>query len=615
MLKVRARRAAVRLLEPLRGDRAVLELVRLLPKADRWGTVGLGAQVATMGLAPLAVMLASGALIAAVSDGRGVQSPWPALSLMAAVFVTMQVVVPFLGPVTERLATRLEWMLRGRMLSAVLAPPTIAHLEDPSLADELAQSRAVGTEQVESVRLIGALSAIGAGRLLAASSAVVLASYRWWAPLGIVGAWMVSNRWYRREAGRLVTSLEASTPGFRRARYSSGLALEGVAAKELRIFGMARWLAGRFEAQWRAGVREAWASGGRSGWRALVPALVLIGGHGLVLGMVARSGLSGEVGLGQLAVYLQAALGMAGFGWDADNQYLLRLGAAPLPHARALCEATASPRFRLPGSGTPPGAPQNGIRFEGASFAYPGTDRDVLSGLDLWIPAGRSLAIVGENGSGKTTLLKLLSRFYDPSDGRVSVDGLDLRKLDAAAWQRRIAAVFQDFARYPLPARDNVAFGSLARAHDPEALQRAAALAGLADVVERLPSGWDTPLSRELEDGVELSGGQWQRVALARVLFAIEGGARILLLDEPTANLDIRAEAEFYDRFLDLTRGLTAVVVSHRFSSVRLADHIVVLERGRVVEAGSHDELIELDGRYAAMFNMQAAVYRQSADA
>ncbi len=612
-----ARRTTARLFEAIRGERAVLELLRLLPKADRWGTVGLVTQVVATGLAPLAVILASGALITAVSDEPSLPgaSPWPALWVMAALFVTTQVIMPFLGPVTERLAHRVDLVMRERMLSAVLAPPTLAHLEAPELADELAQARTVGTERVESVRLIGALSAIGAARLLAAGSAMVLAGYRWWAPLGVAGAWVASNGWYRRQIGGLVSSLEASTPGFRRARYSSGLALEGVAAKELRIFGLARWLAGRFEAQWQTGVREAWTSSGRSRWRALAPAVVLVAGHALVLGMVVRSGLSAEVGLGQLAVYLQAVLGMAGFGWDADNQYLLRLGAAPLPHALEVCAAARSPRFHLAGAGPPPAASRDGIGFHAVSFTYPGTDRSVLNELDLWIPAGRSLAIVGDNGSGKTTLLKLLSRFYDPSEGSVTVDGLDLRELDAAAWQRRIAAVFQDFARYPLSVHDNIAFGNLSQRDDLEALGAAASAAGLTDVIQRLPSAWDTPLSREFEGGIEPSGGQWQRVALARVLFAVEGGAGVLVLDEPTANLDIRAEAEFYDRFLDLTRGLTTVVVSHRFSSVRLADRIVVLDRGRVVETGSHAELLALGGRYAAMFNLQAAAYRESSHA
>lgn len=610
---------ATRLIEAIRARRPVLEFLRLLPQASRGGTVGLVAQIGAAGLLPVAVMLATGALVAAVSDQRsplpGVPHPWAAMAVVAALFILVQVIMPFLGPVTERLAYRLDLLLHQRMLHAVLAPPTLAHLEEPELADELTQARTVGTEQVQTTQVVAALSAIGSARLVAASSAVVLMSYRWWAPLALVVAWVIANDWYRQEVARFISTLEGSTAGLRRARYLSDLALSGVAAKELRLFSLARWLADRFDLYWRAGVHEVWSQPGRHRWAALASALALIGGHGLILGLLIRSALRGELGLGQLTVHVQAVLGMAGFGWEPNSQYVLRLGTAPLPHALRVCTAAHNPRFRLPGSNPPPAAPENGIRFEAVSFAYPNTDREVLRELNLWLPARRSLAIVGDNGSGKTTLLKLLCRFYDPTQGRVTVDGVDLRDLDAAAWQRRVAAVFQDFAHYPLSAHDNVTFGNLAGRDDQEALQRAATAAGVTDVIKRLPAGWTTPLSRQFPGGIDPSGGQWQRVALARVLFAVEGGASILVLDEPTANLDIRAEADFYDQFLDLTCGLTTVVVSHRFSTIRHADHIVVLDRGQVGEAGSHAELMAFGGRYAAMFTLQAAAYRQSSRA
>ncbi|MCA1845166.1 MAG: ABC transporter ATP-binding protein, partial [Actinobacteria bacterium] len=216
--------------------------------------------------------------------------------------------------------------------------------------------------------------------------------------------------------------------------------------------------------------------------------------------------------------------------------------------------------------------PAAGIRFEGVRFRYPGRPADVFSHLDLWIPAGRSLAVVGDNGAGKTTLVKLLARLYDPDGGRISVDGTDLADLDPRAWQRQVAAIFQDFLRYPLAAVDNVAVGAAGGAHDDAALQRAAQRAGAAAVVERLPAGWATPLSRDFGGGVDLSGGEWQRVALARALYAVDaGGATVLVLDEPGANLDARAEAELYEDFLDLTRGLTTVLISHRLSGARRA--------------------------------------------
>ncbi|HVM13812.1 MAG TPA: ATP-binding cassette domain-containing protein, partial [Egibacteraceae bacterium] len=214
------------------------------------------------------------------------------------------------------------------------------------------------------------------------------------------------------------------------------------------------------------------------------------------------------------------------------------------------------------------------------------------------------------NGAGKTTLVKLLARLYEPTGGRITVDGVDLRDLDPRRWQRQVAAIFQDFTRYQFSAYDNVAVGALQLAGDRRAVEHAAARAGASDIIESLPGGWDTRLSRQFTGGAGLSGGEWQRLALARALLAVAGGARVLVLDEPTAALDVRAEAEVYDRYLELTRGVTTVLISHRFSTVRRADRIVVLEGGKVVEDGSHDQLVAAGGRYAAMYELQASRFR-----
>jgi len=256
------------------------------------------------------------------------------------------------------------------------------------------------------------------------------------------------------------------------------------------------------------------------------------------------------------------------------------------------------------GSRTAKGMPQREIRFRHVSFAYPG-GAPVLDDFDLSIPAGTSLAVVGANGAGKTTLAKLLCRLYDPQVGSIEADGVDIRELDIRQWRARLTSVFQDFTRFELPLRDNVAPSGA-----PEAVIRQA----LADAGAANLAGLDVILARGYDGGTELSGGQWQRVALARALAAVQQGAGVVLLDEPTAQLDVRGEVEVFNRILAATRSCTRILISHRFSTVRQADRICVIEHGRVVELGTHEELMALKGRYRTMFDLQAKRFTADAD-
>jgi ATP-binding cassette subfamily B protein len=245
--------------------------------------------------------------------------------------------------------------------------------------------------------------------------------------------------------------------------------------------------------------------------------------------------------------------------------------------------------------------------FEKVSFAYPGGGRTVLRDLDFRLEPDERIALIGENGQGKTTIVKLLTRLYDPTAGRILLDGVDLREYSVEDLHREIGVIFQDFMRYEMAARQNISVGRVDSAGDLASIERAARKSLADAVIRRLPGGYEQMLGRRFEGGLDLSGGEWQKVALARAYLR---DAQVLILDEPTAALDARAEYEVFQRFSELTEGKMALLISHRFSTVRMADRIVVLEDGRIVEEGNHDRLIALGGRYSEMFELQAASYR-----
>ncbi len=284
-------------------------------------------------------------------------------------------------------------------------------------------------------------------------------------------------------------------------------------------------------------------------------------------------------------------------GMYEDNLYLSTLYEyLETPDPEPLGALTAGPR------------PQDGIRFEAVCFTYPGARRPALQQVNLHIRPGQSLAIVGENGSGKTTLIKLLTRLYRPTSGRILLDGLPLDEWQEAALRQRIGVIFQDFSRYQFTLGENIGVGDVAHFED-EGRWREAALKGMADeLVDELPAGFATQLGKWFKDGQELSGGQWQKIALARAFMRTQ--ADILVLDEPTAAMDAGAEATIFEHFRQLTRNRIAILISHRFSTVRMASQIIVIEAGRVMERGSHDELMALDGHYARLFSLQAEGYR-----
>jgi ATP-binding cassette subfamily B protein len=253
-------------------------------------------------------------------------------------------------------------------------------------------------------------------------------------------------------------------------------------------------------------------------------------------------------------------------------------------------------------------APADGVRFEDVSFTYPGAESPALEHVTLHLTPGTSLALVGENGSGKTTLIKLLTRLYAPSAGRILLDGRDLKEWDEAALRERIGVIFQDFARYQMLVGENVGAGDERYFEDEPRWREAAAKGRASDFIDTLPGGYRTQLGKWFKDGRELSGGQWQKIALSRAF--MRSRADILVLDEPTAAMDAQAEAEVFEHFRQLARERITILISHRFSTVRMADQIVVLNSGHIVERGTHEELMQLNGRYAHLFTLQARGYR-----
>jgi ATP-binding cassette, subfamily B, bacterial len=535
------------------------------------------------------------------------------LALTAALFTVSQAIWVMRHGLTLIVGRRVEGLLRERLVASALHGPGVASIESGHARDLLA--RASPRNPYTLGDAAAGLLALIPPYLSALGSALLIARYSWPVALVLVAVVLPVRFRFRSGALRLWTAKAAGTGSAREATYFIELGLGSAAAKELQLFGLSDWLQGRFRAPAIAAEQGVWEARKSVLGRELIGTYLLgaLGGGGAYL-LMGHEALAGQINLTQLVTLMQASgllLSLGGFLVESD--YQLENGTAALSALREI-EAEAREALPRPGSRDPAGLPAKEIRFQGVSFRYPGGEQDVLTNCDLTLRAGESVAIVGLNGAGKTTLVKLLARLYEPTEGAILLDGVDLRDFDAEAWQQRIGIIFQDFIRYELPARDNIGLRARGELGSEQAIRLAAEHAGVLATLERLPHGLETVLSRRYEDGADVSGGQWQRVALARALFAVQVGAGVLVLDEPTANLDVRAEVALFERFVELTSGVTTVLISHRFSTVRKAQRICVLEHGRIVEDGSHEQLLAQGGRYAEMFTLQAARFSTASD-
>ncbi|MFH9404222.1 ABC transporter ATP-binding protein [Streptomyces sp. NPDC017638] len=578
-----------------------------------------------LGLLPLTFVVAMSVMLERVPDavGDGRAGAWAALvtvlGIAGAAFGAQQALAPFQAALGEAVVRHVDQRCRGELMRAALADAPAMALDDPHLLDRLDVAREAFDRASASPgdAAAGGLALIARYTQLAGAVALVGYAVDPAAAVVIGVTALVIRFGQRGSLGAFGDFYDGLAADKRKATYLKNLATGTHAAKEIRLLGLVEWMRARHRADTTAYLSRMWRGRRRIlGRPFVVLALVGLAGGAVTVTRLALAGDGGGLSLLRLSIALQAVLILMRFGVyfpeaDVQTQYgLIALDAMKAFRAGARDLPALAPSRSVPATGLP----RTAIRFENVRFGYTPDGPAVIDGLDLELPAGTSTAVVGLNGAGKTTLVKLLTRLYDPTGGRITVDGHLLTDIDAREWHRRFAVIFQDYVRYELSAADNIALGAPHLPADDDRLLDAARRAGAEDVIDRLPQGLRTVLSRQYHQGRDLSGGQWQRIGLARALHAVHSGASVMVLDEPTAQLDVRAEVAFFDRFLDLTRGLTTLIISHRFSSVRRADQIVVLDGGRVAERGTHDELLAAGGRYAELFRLQAERFTDGAD-
>jgi ATP-binding cassette, subfamily B, bacterial len=480
----------------------------------------------------------------------------------------------------------------------------LASYEDPVFYDKLERARVQATDRLSMIQAIGRVVQQGITTITMAAGILV---YSPWL-LAVLVACVVPAFLGESHFAFLGYSLAfGQTPAKRRMDYLRVLGASKESAKELKLFALAPFLSFEFtrlsDEIYRQNVALA-----RRRFRAgaLLSLLATSGYYGTYAWVVFRT-VHGQLSVGTLTFLAGAIAGAA-----SNIQLMFSTLSGIADQALFLTDLVdffaVQPTVRSKPHALPAPRPvRRGFEFRNVSFTYPGTARLVLDHLNFRLSPGERIALIGENGQGKTTIVKLLTRLYDPTQGRILLDGVDLRDYDLDDLCAQIAVIFQDFMRYDLTAGENIAVGRIQGREDRASIERAARKSLADSVVSRLPAGYDQVLGRRFEGGVDLSGGEWQKLALARAYLR---DAQVLILDEPTASLDARSEHEVFDRFAELTEGKMALLISHRFSTVRMADRILVLEDGRIAEEGSHTELMASAGRYSEMFELQAASYR-----
>ncbi len=476
--------------------------------------------------------------------------------------------------------------------------------EDPVFYDRLERARVQATDRLAMIQQMGRF--IQQTVTAIAFSAVLL----WYSPLlllllvvGIIPAFLGESHFSFLTYAKNFHQ----TPMRRKMDYLRQVGGSKEAAKELKLFNLSDYLTRRFERiSHQIYLENVTLNRRRLFWGGLLSILAQVGYYSAYVLSIFRT-LEGRYNIGDFALITTAILQAMS---NIQQAFSTLSGVAD--QALFLTDLLAffemKPRVESKVGGLPaPSLIREGFEFRDVSFVYPGTERRILRNFNFTLQPGERIALIGENGQGKTTIVKLITRLYDPTEGQILLDGIDLREFDLKSLHAEIGVIFQDFMRYEMTARENIAVGRAEVPHTDREIEYAAQKSLASEVVAKLQEGYDQMLGRRFESGVDLSGGEWQKLALARAYLR---DAQLLILDEPTASLDARSELEVFERFAELTEGKMALLISHRFSTVRMADRIVVLEGGRLVEEGSHSQLMALGGRYAEMFEMQAANYR-----
>ncbi len=476
--------------------------------------------------------------------------------------------------------------------------------EDPVFYDRLERARVQATDRLAMIQQMGRLiqqsvTAIAFSAVLIGYSPLLLLLL----VVGIVPAFLGESHF----AFLTYAKNFRQTPLRRQMDYLRQVGGSKEAAKELKLFSLSNYLTERFTAlSQRIYEENVSLNRRRLFWGGL---LAIIGqlGYYAAYGLSIYRTIEGRYSIGDLTLITTAILQAM-----SNIQQVFSTASGVADQALFLTDLLAffemKPIVQSKANGLhAPNPILSGFEFRNVSFTYPGTNRRVLSNFNFTLAPGERVALIGENGQGKTTIVKLITRLYDPTEGQILLDGVDLREYDLDSLHAEIGVIFQDFMRYEMTARENIAVGRIETDHAPEEIEYAAEKSLASSVIARLQGGYSQMLGRRFESGVDLSGGEWQKLALARAYLR---DAQLLILDEPTASLDARSELEVFERFAELTTDKMALLISHRFSTVRMADRIVVLEAGQLVEEGSHQQLMALGGRYAAMFEMQAASYR-----